>query len=84
MVHSSNTHLFPLQEKCLANGLILIVPFARAHQASLQIPSILVVIVGEGIVVGPRILINLILHDLNLHRSKVMESHIVVHCHRPG
>ena len=75
-------HLFTSQEKCLANGLIPTVPFARAHQASFQILSSLVAIVGEGIVIDPGILINLILHDLDLRRSKVMESHIIVQCHQ--
>ena len=60
-------YLFLLLERCLANDLILIIPFVRAHQASFQIPSILVVIVGEGIVVGPGIFINFILHNLDLH-----------------
>ena len=77
-------HLFLLQGRCLVNGLILIVPFVRAHQVSFQIPSMFVVIVGEERVIGPGILINLILHDLDLHQSKVLKSLTVIHRYRLG
>ena len=77
-------HLFLFEGEMSRKRSYSYVPFVRAHQASFQIPSTFGVIVGEEMVIGPGILINLILHDLDLHQSKVLKGLTVVHHYRLG